>query len=53
MPIKNIDFESALGKKRKIDHIIDAVESSTSKCSRTYPATGEKPTESEMAMFDF
>ena len=36
LPIKNIDFTSALGKKRKF---IDATEPSTSKCSKTYPAT--------------
>ena len=53
LPVKNIDFTSALGKKRKLDQIIDATEPSTSKCSKIYPATGKKPTESEMAnLFD-
>ena len=42
---------SALGKKRKSDQTIDAMETSTSKCSKTYPATGEKFTECEMANF--
>ena len=51
LPIKNIDFTSALGKKMKLDEVIDAMEPSTSKSSKTYPATGEKPTESEMANF--
>ena len=51
LPIKNIDFTSAWGKKRNLDEVIDATESSTSKCSKTYPATGEKPTESEMPNF--
>jgi len=51
LPIKNIDFTSALGKKRKLDQIIDAVEPSTSKCSKIYSAMGKKPTESEMANF--
>ena len=36
LPIKNIDFTSALGKKRKFT---DASEQSTSKCSKTYPTT--------------
>ena len=51
LPIKNIDFTSAWGKKRKLDEIIDATEPSMSKCSKTYPATGENSTESEMANF--
>ena len=54
LPIKDLDFTSALGKKRKLDQIIDSttsVEAGTSKCSKMYPATGKKPTEAEMADF--
>ena len=54
LPIKDLDFTSALGKKRKLDQIIDSttsVEAGMSKCSKMYPAPGEKPTEAEMADF--
>ena len=54
LPIKDLDFTSALGKKRKLDQITDSttsVEAGMSKCSKMYPAIGKKPTEVEMADF--
>ena len=54
LAIKDLDFTSALRKKRRLDEVIDSttsVEANANKYSKIHSATGKKPTEAEITNF--